>query len=174
MPQEPLNRLMRSARDDHTVGLKADGTVVAVGNNLEGECEVSEWNDIVAIYAGSSYTIGLKSDGTVIDTGDGFNDLSPKISKWRLFYNIDTIEEEEAAALKRQEEERIAEAKRKEAERIAALKKQEEEKAAALKRQEEQRERQRRRDAGLCQHCGGTFKGLFSKKCISCGVRKDY
>ena len=163
-----------SAGFEHTVGLKADGTVVAVGNNIYGECAVTEWSDIVAICAGSGHTLGLKSDGTVIDTCDGFNDLSPIISKWRLFYNIDTIEEEEAVALKRQEEERIAEAKRKEAERIAALKKQEEEKAAASKRQEEQRERQRRRDVGLCQHCGGTFKGLFSKKCISCGVRKDY
>lgn len=163
-----------SAGFDHTVGLKADGTVVAVGNNIDGECGVTEWSEIVAICAGRGHTLGLKSNGTVIDTCAGFEDLSPIISKWQLFYNIDTIEEEEAAALKRQEEERIAEAKRKEAEHIASLKKQEKEKAAALKRKEEQRERQRRRDAGLCQHCGGTFKGLFSKKCISCGVRKDY
>lgn len=174
-----------SAGSENTVGLKADGTVVAVGRNLSGECEVSEWCDIVAICAGRDHTLGLKSDGTVVDSCEGFKNLSPIISKWRLFNNIDTIAEEEAAALKHQEEERIAEAKRKEEERLAALKRQEEEKAAALKRQEEeraaalkrqeeQRERQRRRDAGLCQHCGGTFKGLFSKKCISCGMRKDY
>lgn len=25
-----------------------------------------------------------------------------------------------------------------------------------------------------CQHCGGKFKGLFSKKCLSCGREKDY
>ena len=164
-----------SAGSDHTVGLKADGTVVAVGNNMNAECEVSEWRDIVAICAGRNHTLGLKSDGTVVETNDGFSSYTRITSGWRLFQNIDTIAEEEAAALKRQEEERIAEAMRKEAERIAALKKQEEEKAAALKRQEEeraaalkrqeeQRERQRRRDAGLCQHCGGTFKGLFSKK----------
>lgn len=161
-----------SAGFEHTVGLKADGTVVAVGDNAAGECEVTEWIDIVAVYAGNQHTMGLKSDGTVIDVG--VEDLSPIISKWRLFHSVDTIEEEEAAALKWQEEERIAEARRKEAERIAVLKKQEEEKAAALKRQEEQRERQRRRDAGLCQYCGSAFKGLFSKKCSSCGLRKDY
>lgn len=160
-----------SAGFEHTVGLKADGTVVAVGDNAAGECEVTEWIDIVAVYAGNQHTMGLKSDGTVIDVG--VEDLSPIISKWRLFHSVDTIEEE-AAALKWQEEERIAEARRKEAERIAVLKKQEEEKAAALKRQEEQRERQRRRDAGLCQYCGSAFKGLFSKKCSSCGLRKDY
>ena len=30
------------------------------------------------------------------------------------------------------------------------------------------------RRAGLCQHCGGSFKGLFSKVCSNCGRRKDY
>ncbi len=27
---------------------------------------------------------------------------------------------------------------------------------------------------GLCRHCGGHFKGLFTKKCLSCGREKDY
>lgn len=27
---------------------------------------------------------------------------------------------------------------------------------------------------GLCQYCGGAFKGLFSKKCSKCGKAKDY
>ena len=27
---------------------------------------------------------------------------------------------------------------------------------------------------GLCQHCGGHFTGLFSKKCSVCGKPKDY
>lgn len=26
----------------------------------------------------------------------------------------------------------------------------------------------------LCQHCGGTFKGLFNKVCTQCGKPKDY
>ena len=30
----------------HTVGLKADGTVVAVGYNNGGQCKVSGWTDI--------------------------------------------------------------------------------------------------------------------------------
>ena len=30
------------------------------------------------------------------------------------------------------------------------------------------------RSQGVCQHCGGTFKGLFSKTCSSCGMKKDY
>ena len=31
-----------------------------------------------------------------------------------------------------------------------------------------------RKNNGLCQHCGGTFKGLFSSKCSICGKPKDY
>ena len=30
------------------------------------------------------------------------------------------------------------------------------------------------RNAGVCQHCGGTLKGFFSKKCTNCGKAKDY
>ena len=30
----------------HTVGLKSDGTVVAVGNNEFGQCDVGSWRDI--------------------------------------------------------------------------------------------------------------------------------
>lgn len=58
-----------SAGDNHTVGLKADGTVVAVGKNEDGQCNVSDWTDIVSIAAGYDVTIGLKSDGTVVKTG---------------------------------------------------------------------------------------------------------
>lgn len=52
----------------HTVGLRDDGTVVAVGDNYNGQCNVSKWEDIVAIYTGESNTIGIKKDGTAIMT----------------------------------------------------------------------------------------------------------
>ena len=58
-----------SAGDEHTVGLKADGTVVAVGNNEYGQCDVSDWTDIVAISAGYWHTVGLKADGTIVAVG---------------------------------------------------------------------------------------------------------
>ena len=57
-----------SAGKDHTVGLKADGTVVAVGNNGFGQCGVDGWTDIVAVSAGHYHTVGLKADGTVVAT----------------------------------------------------------------------------------------------------------
>lgn len=33
---------------------------------------------------------------------------------------------------------------------------------------------QQRKANNLCQHCGGDFKGIFSKKCKVCGKGKDY
>lgn len=60
----------------HTVGLKADGTLVAVGDNDYGQCDFSDtekWSDIVKIATGDWYTVGLKSDGTVVITGENFS-----------------------------------------------------------------------------------------------------
>ncbi len=54
----------------HTVGVKSDGTVVAVGNNEEGQCDVDNWTDIVAVSAGGYHTVGLKADGTVVAVGN--------------------------------------------------------------------------------------------------------
>lgn len=56
--------------DNHVVILKSDGTVVASGNNMDGECNVEDWSDIVDVSTGLNHTIGLKSDGTVVATGD--------------------------------------------------------------------------------------------------------
>ena len=53
----------------HTVGLKADGTVVAAGRNDEGQCDVSAWTQIQAVACGAYHTVGLKADGTVVAVG---------------------------------------------------------------------------------------------------------
>jgi tetratricopeptide (TPR) repeat protein len=58
-----------AASDEHTVGLKFDGTVVACGKNDDGQCDVSEWTDIVAAATSYEHTVGLKSDGTVVACG---------------------------------------------------------------------------------------------------------
>jgi len=61
---------MTSAGYAHTVGLKANGTVVAAGDNGDGQCNVGGWTDITQIAAGDYYTVGLKYDGTVTTVGD--------------------------------------------------------------------------------------------------------
>ena len=64
-----VERQTIACSDGHTVGLKSDGTVVAAGYNEDGQCDVSDWADIVAIACGI-HTVGLKSDGTVVAAGD--------------------------------------------------------------------------------------------------------
>jgi alpha-tubulin suppressor-like RCC1 family protein len=57
------------------VGLKSDGTVVAVGYSYareegeKGPCEVDGWADITQVAGGGFYTVGFKSDGTVVAAG---------------------------------------------------------------------------------------------------------
>lgn len=51
------------------MGLKTDGTAVAKGYNLNGQCNVSSWTDITQIAAGMQHTLGIKSGGTVVAKG---------------------------------------------------------------------------------------------------------
>ena len=69
------------------IGLRSDGTVVATGDNVSGQCDVSAWSDMVAITNGfydlenlphtvgarvsccNHYTVGLKADGTLVVAG---------------------------------------------------------------------------------------------------------
>ena len=66
----------------HTVALRQDHTVVAVGDNSSGQCNVEEWEDIIAISAGANHTVGLRQDGTVVTTQDKNSDSYKEISSW--------------------------------------------------------------------------------------------
>ena len=50
-----------------TVGLKADGTVVATNST-----NVSGWRNIVAVACGWKHSVGLKADGTVVAVGNSY------------------------------------------------------------------------------------------------------
>ena len=76
-----------AAGDAHTVGLRADGTVVATEYTGEdyyydGQCAVDGWTDIVAIAAGYSHTVGLRADGTVVETGSN-DDGQCDVDGWK-------------------------------------------------------------------------------------------
>ncbi|MCD7805140.1 MAG: hypothetical protein LUH03_08350, partial [Oscillospiraceae bacterium] len=73
----------------YTVGIKTDGTVVATGRNTDGQCDVSDWESIVAISTGSFHTVGLKSDGTVIATG-GNSSGQCDIADWNDIVAVST------------------------------------------------------------------------------------
>ncbi|MGN0604939.1 MAG: RCC1 domain-containing protein [Oscillospiraceae bacterium] len=81
MKREILPKNIISAGYAHTVGLKADGTVVAVGENDDGQCDVSDWTDIVAVSTGDKHTVGLKADGTVVAVGEN-DDGQCDVSNW--------------------------------------------------------------------------------------------
>ena len=58
-----------AAGENHSVGLRSDGTVYAAGADADFVYEVSNWTDIVSVAAGSHHTVGLRSDGTVVAVG---------------------------------------------------------------------------------------------------------
>ncbi len=60
---------MVAAGAAHTLGLRADSRVVAVGRNTYGQCNVGDWIGIGQVAAGGDHTLGLKSDGTVVAVG---------------------------------------------------------------------------------------------------------
>lgn len=81
-PEDPKRIVAIAAGNDHTVALYADGTVGAIGNNSDKQCELSSWRDIVAIAAGYHHTTGLKKDGTVVTAGISY-DTRDEVTQWR-------------------------------------------------------------------------------------------
>ena len=77
-----LNETTLSTYRTNTVGLRSDGTVVVAGSNEDGECDVSDWRDIIAVSTGKCSIVGLKSDGTVAAVGYN-EDGKCEVSGWR-------------------------------------------------------------------------------------------
>lgn len=59
-----------SAGNYHLLGLKADGTVVAAGSNLNGQCNTADLQNAVAIATGDNHSLILHADGTVTALGN--------------------------------------------------------------------------------------------------------
>lgn len=75
--------------EHHLVGLKADGTVVATGDNSYGQCDVMGWNNVANIYAAYNETFAIRKDGTVLATGavKNFNEVRKMKNVKKLFYH---------------------------------------------------------------------------------------
>jgi alpha-tubulin suppressor-like RCC1 family protein len=70
----------------HTVGLRSDGTVVAVGYNDYGQCDVGGWIGIIRV-DGFWHTVGLKADGTVVAVG--YNDYGQcDVGDWTAIVRV--------------------------------------------------------------------------------------
>ena len=82
MFSEWKNIISVSAGYHHTVGLRNDGTVAAVGNNSNGECDVSGWKGVVYVCAGNGNTLGVRGDGSVLFTGYKGTGMN-KAARWK-------------------------------------------------------------------------------------------
>lgn len=60
-----------SAAQTHVLILRKDGTVLALGDETTGACNVRQWRDIVAISCGYCFSMGLDSRGQVWFAGNG-------------------------------------------------------------------------------------------------------
>ena len=174
-----LFSVLIAAGNEHTVGLKSDGTVIATGKNGSGRCDVTGWKDIVAVSARGDHTVGLKSDGTVVATGKN-DDGQCKVTGWKDMVAV-SAGWDNTVGLKR-DGTVVATGYNREGKcdvtgwkLFDSFENFDEERK--VKMQEINciaQEKAARRSQNLCQHCGGSFKGLFTKKCTNCGKEKDY
>ena len=147
-----------------TIGLKLDGTVVISKNQeVYGEYYgVESWCKIVAVAINPHYAIGVKRDGTVVTAlfsrCQEESGVRGDVEGWKLFHSFDGLEEERESARDEYHQKKKQQAKNDCREYQLHLKEQ----------------KWVHRNAGLCQYCGGEFKGLFAKKCSNCGRPKDY
>jgi len=52
----------------HIVGLKNDGTVVAYGDNSNGQCNVADWKNVVSVDIDNDNTIGFTKSHVMLET----------------------------------------------------------------------------------------------------------
>lgn len=84
------------AGSNHVLGLKADGTVYATGDNKYGQCNVEKWMDIVMVAAGNKSSYGLKKDGTIVSTTRRTTKKSGAWKKWANIVWIDVSDEDDS------------------------------------------------------------------------------
>lgn len=71
----------------HTVGLKEDGSVVAVGLNVFRQLEVRHWRNMIQVSAGLRHTVGLKYNGTVVTVGSKAEGQGA-VGRWRNIIQV--------------------------------------------------------------------------------------
>lgn len=81
-----------SAGYQHTVAVQNDGTCLATPylssdgyGDDSGQCNVSDWTDLISAAAGYAHTVGLRADGTVLATTvteSNFNYGQSDVSNW--------------------------------------------------------------------------------------------
>ncbi len=199
---------------EHIIGLKKDGTVVAEGSNSEGQCNVSDWKNVIAIYTSSNdmskiYSVrsyAITADGHFLSTDiyaksdrDDIIDMTAWQSDVALIHADGSVSFARGGSFpnfKPSEWYDIVRVcfghmsivgLRRDGSCVWAYNPKYYQygncdigdwcilppKNGAFKDVFFDEPADWRRH-GLCQHCGGSLKGLFSKKCATCGKEKDY
>ena len=68
--------MIKLSNGKYIIGMRSDGSVVAMGENEIKAREVSNWKDIAAVSAGYDFIVGLKLDGTVVQVGGDWHEVS--------------------------------------------------------------------------------------------------
>lgn len=86
--------------DKHIAVLYDDGTVKAMplvkSGNFLGQCNVTGWQDMITVCAGSRYTVGLRANGTLAVAGN-WNDGLYGTSSWQNIVSVSAGERHLAA-----------------------------------------------------------------------------
>ncbi len=71
----------------HYAVLQTDGIIRTDGNNDYGQCDTSDWKNMIAVSVGKYHTVGLKADGTVAAVGYN-GDEQCNVSAWEDIITI--------------------------------------------------------------------------------------
>lgn len=91
-PAEWKNLVSVAGSNSHLVGLKADGTAVAMGLNSRRQCDLNSWWNITQIAAGDLFTVGLTEYGLVAYAGTA--EKTARLAKyWKDVLAIDACDD---------------------------------------------------------------------------------
>ena len=90
VPKKPReSKLTISAGGLHTIAVKESGAVVVTGHNNYGQCNVEDWDNVIAVSAGSYHTAAIFEDGTCAAVGYNGN-RQCDVGSWSGIRNIAT------------------------------------------------------------------------------------
>ena len=75
---QPQN--MIAVGDYHTVVLRSNGTVAAIGRSVHDQADINNWGNIISVAAGGGFSLGLCKDGTVVSAGTNWGG---NVSSWQ-------------------------------------------------------------------------------------------
>ena len=85
--RDALPKAMIATGYQHTLARTESGAVLTAGSNAFGQCNTSDWTNVVAVAAGAYHSVGLLSDGTVVAAGSNAYGQC-NVSNWKNVASI--------------------------------------------------------------------------------------